>query len=100
MKSATLIFSFIFIGSLVHADESVNVEQRRTSRNGTVFTRVTTHPHLPEAYVDPSGLVWADIARDQWGYDPAKMTAPEAEKYCRSIGARQPTAEENNCGQC
>lgn len=77
----------------VNAAHAVAAETKST-KSGHVFTRENSYPGLGNnAWKDPSGMVWGEIARDAQG-KPLLMTYVEALKYCAERGAILPTAND------
>jgi formylglycine-generating enzyme required for sulfatase activity len=72
--------------------QRVSSTGQRVSSTGAVFTRDTSVPSLGEAYRDPAGLIWGSIVR--LNGQVKTMSQYEADKYCKSLGARLPTKEE------
>jgi len=68
-------------------------DQERHTITGAVFTCDRTQIYLGDAWRDPSGLIWGDIARNVKG-EAQYMKHAVATDYCVSIGARLPTMEE------
>ncbi|MBY0371159.1 hypothetical protein K2X33_10765 [bacterium] len=72
----------------------------RTTRNGTKFTQPTSEDltalgitdliKFGEAWEDPTGVIWGDVARGKDGF-PKTMSHAAASAYCAGIGARLPT---------
>lgn len=63
------------------------VEQRIAASTGEVFTKDTSIPELGDAYKDPSGNVWGDIAKYPNG-DKMAMNFDDANKYCKEIAEK------------
>src|SRR4051812_35489268 len=55
-----------------------------------VFTRDRRFPALGEAWRDPDGMTWGDLAKDSNG-TILHMSEPAAAEHCKSIGADLPT---------
>jgi len=66
--------------------------ETRTTKTGHVFTRDTSHPKLGEAWRDPHGLIWGDIAKNEDG-SVRLMDHKDATDYCAGIGAKLPSKE-------
>ncbi len=73
----------------------------RTTYSGEKFVRDTSNPELGEAYKDPSGLIWGDAPKvkqdgsyGRVNFVVMSLKFEDADKYCKSIGARLPTREE------
>lgn len=76
------------------ATESVYAQEEvRTARTGAAFARDKSLPSLGEAWRDPSGTVWGDLAQSE-NHIILSLEQCGAEAYCKSIGARLPTGEE------
>jgi hypothetical protein len=87
MNKLFLILTVLTTGFQVWAADAT-----RTSSTGTVFVLDSTFPTLGEAYRDPSGLVWGDLAVTDHG--ALHTTQFNAETYCSTRGARLPTRAE------
>lgn len=86
--------------------EVISGETKKTDA-GAIFTRVSPDDlktlgikdlsKFGEAWKDPSGLVWGDVAKDEKG-NIRRMNHKDAESYCKSLGAELPTGylEEKN----
>ena len=66
-------------------------ETRRTT-TGAVFTRVEREG-FGEAWRDPSGMIWGDIAKNADG-SIRHMDQYQATEYCQSLGAQLPSRED------
>lgn len=66
----------------------------RVPETGAHFIRDTRYPKLGEAYRDPSGVVWGNIAMAETQARTFRVTFVFAERFCESIGARLPTQKE------
>lgn len=63
------------------------------TKSGAVFVLDTSNPALGEAWRDPSGVIWGDVAKNQ-DQTTMLMDSYSAEKYCRTLGARIPDVDE------
>ncbi len=68
--------------------EEVDNLEERISVTGVAFKRLRKYPELGMAFVDPSGLIWAEPKSEGIYY------LGDAVKYCVSIGARLPQQSE------
>lgn len=102
----------IFMAAGVVVSKNVYAEckegEERTTTTGAVFTCDTSHASFGEAWRDPHGLVWGDIAKKVDGSVRYMVQSSEylrslgwslpegigAKEYCQSIGARLPSQEE------
>jgi hypothetical protein len=66
----------------------------RVPETGALFVRDTRYPKLGEAYRDPSGIIWGNIAIAETQPSTFRVTFSFAERFCESIGARLPTQTE------
>lgn len=64
-------------------------DDRVVPRSGTIFLCDASMPVLGEAYKDPSGLIWGSPFMSDGKVK--EMDQKNADKYCKSIGARLPT---------
>ncbi len=64
----------------------------KISAAGFKFVLDTSNPKLGEAYMDPSGLVWGSLAKQNG--EIIRMSEDDAESYCEDIGAHLPTEPE------
>lgn len=67
--------------------------ERIAMNTGDVFVRDTSNAALGEAYRDPKGMIWGDIAKKPDG-NPIYMTHAAATQYCENKGASLPTRED------
>lgn len=69
---------------------------KKVTTTGAIFIRDYSYPALGEAYRDPKGLVWGDIAKKTEGIVSFMnlMNHTDATNYCASIGARLPSKAE------
>jgi hypothetical protein len=64
----------------------------RVATSGAEFKLDKSHPLLGVAYRDPSGLIWGELVKKDGQIKVMKRK--DAEKYCKSLGARLPTIGE------
>jgi hypothetical protein len=83
------VFSAVFICPVYAQQEPII----RVTKNGSIFKRYDEKPSLGEAWEDPNGLVWGDIASYSPN-TPKTFNFSGARRYCSSIGARLPSINE------
>jgi len=86
--AATITAEFVRVGTEISVDAGTKV-----TKTGQVFTRDTCNPRLGEAWQDPSGMIWSDIAKKYDG-TPRFLTLAGAEKYCKDLGAKLPSVHD------
>ena len=78
-------------------NESLNTDTViiTTGANGLSykFIKDTSIPNLGEAWKDPSGMIWGDIAKNADG-SIRYINQINADKYCKSINANLPSDED------
>jgi len=101
---ATLTLILLMGSTLLVTSARADKLETQTTKTGAVFTLDRSNPYLGEAWKDPSGLIWGDIARkrpalDYFCYEVKEgevcnMSHEAAITYCRIIGGRLPTVRE------
>src|SRR5262245_5346979 len=91
------------LASLLCSFSALADSGRRESITGAVFLSDTSLPGLGNAFRDPAGLVWGDTLNLRDGKEEESMpgdgpasslSQPEADAYCKNLGARLPTRVE------
>src|SRR3989338_111232 len=94
-KALKIMGLLYFVGSLSGGSSFAQTpSESHVSVTGAIFAQDSSNPKLGEAYVDPRGLVWSEVSRNDDDLQIKKMNFFDASKDCFEKEARLPTRKE------